>query len=190
MTDPSKVTDVHLMNRESGLPLRQFVRGFLRDHMGMSKIAAHLMADLFMDRWGKRDAERTARYAREDQHTLAATFTRQAVTEVDKAAGMTKAVKAEIQKDLDRSKDAQVDANGGQLPRKGLRPPNKLAPASPDWMEKLSQDRDRQRTAHQFDKERLAVKMLREITAGLPLGPIRTELQDRLDRLVKSLEKR
>lgn len=77
---------------EPGTPLRQFVRGFLRDHLGMSKIVAHTLADLFMKRWRTARKDGTAkRYAEEmdDGHTLAATFDRLQAEAVDARLGMT-----------------------------------------------------------------------------------------------------
>jgi hypothetical protein len=70
-----------------GDPLRLFVRGFLRDHLGFSKIAAHHMADLFMKRWLANNEATQRRYAREDRHTLVATFDREAVEGADKMTG-------------------------------------------------------------------------------------------------------
>lgn len=82
-----------------GTPLRQFVRGFLRDHLGFSKIVAHTMADLFMARWKTAKEDGTAkRYAEEmeDKHTLAATFDREAIEMTDDAMGITAKVKSDI----------------------------------------------------------------------------------------------
>jgi len=84
---------------EPGRPLRQFVRGFLRDHLGTSKIVAHLLADLFMKRWDTAKTDGTARrYAEEmdDKHTLAATFDREAAEATDKMLGMTDRAKADM----------------------------------------------------------------------------------------------
>lgn len=70
---------------EPGLPLRQFIRGFLRDHMGLSTIMANAAADIFMKRWLKNDPATTKRYAQEDVHTREAIFDRKSVEAADKA---------------------------------------------------------------------------------------------------------
>ena len=73
-----------------GQPLRLFVRGFLRDHLGFSKIVAHHLADLFMSRWGSAKQDGTEkRYAEEldDKHTLAATFDRKNIEMTDRVLG-------------------------------------------------------------------------------------------------------
>lgn len=68
---------------EPGLPLRQFIRGFLRDHMGLSKIMAHAAADIFMKRWDKKDPATIKRYSQEDVHTREAIFDRKSIEKAD-----------------------------------------------------------------------------------------------------------
>lgn len=100
--------------------LRLFVRGFLRDHMGMSKIAAHMMADLFMKRWLARDEATRARYAREDKHTLAATLDRDTIQKADAALGLTEALKADMQKTLSGQPILGPSLHTGNRPLDGL----------------------------------------------------------------------
>lgn len=86
--------------QKPGEPLRLFVRGFLRDHLGLSKIMADSASYIFMDRWRARDEATVKRYNREDVHTLEAAFNRRTLADTDRVLGTTKLQKAETEKGL------------------------------------------------------------------------------------------
>ena len=95
---------------EIGLPLRNFVRGFLRDHLGMSKIAAHMMADLFMERWVNRKHTQTdVRYAdQDDLHTLQKTWDRLAREAVEARLGQPALTKDELREGIERMRQRKL----------------------------------------------------------------------------------
>lgn len=99
---------------EAGQPLRLFVRGFLRDHFGLSKIMADSAAEIFMQRWVARDPETEKRYTHEDNHTLAAAFDRRSLAEADRMAfggqAMSKTAKVETEKVLREATDRPSQA--------------------------------------------------------------------------------
>jgi hypothetical protein len=99
---------------ETGLPLRTFVRGFLRDHLGMSKIASHLMADLFMERWAKRKATETdVRYLDQDDiHTLEATWHRLAKETVEARIEMPEMTKDQLREGIAKMRERKLRRQG------------------------------------------------------------------------------
>ena len=105
-----------------GEPLRLFVRGFLRDHLGFSKILADHAADVFMERWANRK-EYADRYAVEDIHTLAAKFDRDRTAVTSKLTGLSKKDKATAQDTLNRQEQLPQPLQY-VVPRVELRFPN------------------------------------------------------------------
>lgn len=108
---------------EAGQSLRLFVRGFLRDHFGLSKIMADSAAEVFMQRWVARDPETLKRYEHEDNHTLAAAFDRRSLAEADRMAfggqAMSKTAKVETEKGLREATDRP--SQSGQAPKTATR---------------------------------------------------------------------
>jgi hypothetical protein len=101
------------MTKPAAEPLRLFLRGFLRDHLGYSTIVADSMSVIFIKRWLARDQTTVDRYNREDVHTLEAAFDRRAMAEADRMSGldtpMTPKMKAHVEKVL-RSQDDKFDS--------------------------------------------------------------------------------
>jgi len=86
------------MSKPTAEPLRLFVRGFLRDHLGLSQIMADAASAVFIKRWLARDTTTEQRYQREDAHTLAAAFDRRVLA--DSQPQLTDREKAMIEKQL------------------------------------------------------------------------------------------
>lgn len=83
------------------IPLQTFVRGFLRDHLGYSKILAHQTSELFMERWSTAKQDGTMKRYEEqmdDVHTLARIFDTKAIANTDSVLGVSKKTKADIVK--------------------------------------------------------------------------------------------